>query len=103
MCRAVAHSFAPRSFAPSPLRHQQPCSALACWPAPQSLTLHLLCERAAGEESFWAPYLQTLPAPEQMQHPFFLVDQLRVWLQGSPLLQRLEQRLQQIQEVRAAP
>jgi hypothetical protein len=35
-----------------------------------------------------------------MQHPFFLVEQMRAWLQGSPLLQRLEQRLAQVQEVR---
>lgn len=35
-----------------------------------------------------------------MQHPFFLVDEMRAWLQGSPLLQRLEQRLAQVQEVR---
>ncbi|EFJ52648.1 hypothetical protein VOLCADRAFT_120141, partial [Volvox carteri f. nagariensis] len=27
----------------------------------QSLILHLLCERALGSRSFWAPYLDTLP------------------------------------------
>jgi hypothetical protein len=43
-----------------------------------------------------------LPAAEHLQHPFFMAEQLGAWLQGSPLLKRLEQRLQQIQEVRHA-
>ena len=44
---------------------QQPSKARAH--APQALTLHLLCERAAGQQSFWSPYMQLLPAPEEVR------------------------------------
>lgn len=45
----------------------------------QALVLHLLVERAAGEASFWGPYVGLLP--DQNSHPLFWGKEELSWLQ----------------------
>lgn len=59
--------------------------------------LHLLCERAAGPDSFWAPYIACLG--DQATHPLLWGEQLQQQLAGSSMLRTLTTRLQQVQEV----
>jgi hypothetical protein len=59
--------------------------------------LHLLCERAAGPESFWAPYIACLG--DQATHPLLWGEALQQQLAGSSMLRTLTTRLQQVQEV----
>jgi hypothetical protein len=66
----------------------------------QALVLHLLCERAAGADSFWAPYITVLG--DQATHPLLWNEQLQQQLAGSSMLRTLQTRLQQVQEVRLA-
>jgi len=47
----------------------------------QALTLHLLAERAAGSDSFWAPYLALLP-PSQADHPLLWGPDRLEWLKA---------------------
>jgi len=60
--------------------------------------LHLLCERAAGPDSFWSPYIALLG--DQAFHPLLWSEQLQQQLAGSAMLRTLQTRLQQVQEVR---
>lgn len=62
--------------------------------------LHLLCERAAGPDSFWAPYIACLG--DQATHPLLWGKQLQQQLAGSSMLRTLTTRLQQVQEVGGA-
>lgn len=62
----------------------------------QALVLHLLCERAAGEDSFWYPYIQMLPSQEQ--HPLNWSSEQLNWLTGSPTLDTLLKRRAQVLE-----
>ncbi|KAG2423002.1 hypothetical protein HXX76_015600 [Chlamydomonas incerta] len=61
----------------------------------QALLLHLLCERAAGEASFWAPYIAVLPQ-DMSYHPLLWGPERLTWLQGSPLAGQLAERQQQV-------
>ncbi|KAF5834793.1 hypothetical protein DUNSADRAFT_8434, partial [Dunaliella salina] len=62
----------------------------------QALILHLLCERARGPSSHWAPYINMLP--KQDHHPLLWTAQDTAMLQGSPLLASLQTRWQQVIE-----
>ncbi|WIA29874.1 hypothetical protein OEZ86_012343 [Tetradesmus obliquus] len=62
----------------------------------QALVLHLLCERAAGADSFWAPYIAVLG--QQRHHPLLCGSELQGQLAGSPMLRLLTDRLQQVHE-----
>lgn len=64
----------------------------------QALVLHLLCERAAGRDSFWAPYIAVLG--DQATHPLLWGPEQQEQLVGSAMLRTLQTRLQQVQEVR---
>jgi hypothetical protein len=64
----------------------------------QALLLQLLCERAAGAASFWAPYVAVLG--DQAGHPLLWGEEQRAWLRGSPMAARLKERLKQVEEVR---
>jgi hypothetical protein len=59
-------------------------------PRLQALVLHLLCERAAGQGSFWAPYLTTLG--QQEQHPLLWPAQVVQQLHGSAMARTLAAR-----------
>lgn len=59
-----------------------------------SLVLHLLCERAAGADSAWAPYLALLG--DQADHPLLWPDDARAQLAGSSALRTLEARRRQV-------
>ncbi|KAJ9520185.1 hypothetical protein QJQ45_030112 [Haematococcus lacustris] len=65
-------------------------------PCCQALVLHLLCERARGSASFWAPYLALLP--DQADHPLAWGASRLSWLAGSPLQATLVARQQQVAE-----
>lgn len=62
----------------------------------QSLVLQLLCERAAGSNSFWHRYIRVLGT--QAQHPLMWNAEQRGWLRGSPMAAKLEDRRRQIAE-----
>lgn len=62
----------------------------------QALVLHLLCERAAGADSFWEPYISCLG--DQATHPLLWGEALQQQLAGSSMLRMLTTRLQQVQE-----
>eukprot|EP00878_Enallax_costatus_P025743 GHUV01027569.1.p1 GENE.GHUV01027569.1~~GHUV01027569.1.p1 ORF type:complete len:479 (+),score=142.47 GHUV01027569.1:685-2121(+) len=62
----------------------------------QALVLHLLCERAAGADSFWAPYIAVLG--HQMHHPLLWTSEVQQQLRGSPMSRTLTDRLQQVQD-----
>lgn len=63
----------------------------------QTLCLHLLCERARGAASRWAPYIAMLP--DQRHHPLLWPRAAASqWLAGSPSLGTLEERWEQCEE-----
>ncbi|KAF6255861.1 hypothetical protein COO60DRAFT_168180 [Scenedesmus sp. NREL 46B-D3] len=62
----------------------------------QALVLHLLCERAAGPDSSWAPYIAVLG--RQRHHPLLWSSELQGQLAGSPMMRLLTDRLQQVQQ-----
>ncbi|KAL6745779.1 hypothetical protein V8C86DRAFT_2967048 [Haematococcus lacustris] len=66
----------------------------------RALVLHLLCERARGSTSFWAPYLALLP--DQADHPLAWGVSRLSWLAGSPLQATLVARQQQVSTGRLA-
>lgn len=62
----------------------------------QGLSLHLLCERLRGPDSFWAEYINLLP--DQKQHLLLWSKEDHQLLKGSPMLKKLRTRLQQVQD-----
>eukprot|EP00897_Mesotaenium_endlicherianum_P006022 jgi/Mesen1/5448/ME000272S04785 len=67
----------------------------------QTLCLHLLWERARGVRSFWHPYIDLLPSKAHMAilHPLlWKQDQRSLLLQGSVLLPKIDQRLEQCRD-----
>ncbi|GAX78440.1 hypothetical protein CEUSTIGMA_g5881.t1 [Chlamydomonas eustigma] len=72
-------------------------AALSEW---QALILHLICERARGKDSFWAPFISALP--DQAQHPLLWDEEHLKWLTGSPMSSVLHDRQSQVVEDRDA-
>lgn len=62
----------------------------------QALVLHLLCERAAGPDSFWVPYLAVLG--DQRHHPLLWPPHVQAQLAGSSMRVTLQARLEQVQQ-----
>jgi len=70
---------------------------VCCSARTQTLCLHLLCERARGARSRWAPYIAMLP--DQRHHPLLWPRaSASQWLAGSPSLGTLEERWEQCEE-----
>lgn len=49
----------------------------------ETMTFFLMANFLRGEESFWYPYLRTLPQPGQMTTPLFFGEEDVDWLQGT--------------------
>ncbi|KAJ5650796.1 uncharacterized protein N7484_004519 [Penicillium longicatenatum] len=49
----------------------------------ETMTFFLIAHFLRGEQSFWYPYLQTLPQPGQMTTPLFFGEEDVDWLQGT--------------------
>ncbi|KAJ7552070.1 hypothetical protein O6H91_06G040400 [Diphasiastrum complanatum] len=73
-------------------------AALSTW---QIMCLHLLCERARGQQSPWFSYICLLPFEIELvgAHPLLWPQRMRrEWLAGSPMLDIIERRLQNCRE-----
>ncbi|KAI9717145.1 MAG: hypothetical protein M1812_004893 [Candelaria pacifica] len=63
-----------------------PASFLDVLP-PRTVTVFFLSQQyLLGEESFWSPYIKTLPQPgvgDKLSTPFYFSDEDRLWLRGT--------------------
>jgi histone-lysine N-methyltransferase SETD3 len=63
-----------------------------CW-----LSTFLLQEKKKGPESYWWPYLQVLPK-HCNSFPIFFTDEEKHYLKGSPFLDQVNEKIDDIQE-----
>jgi histone-lysine N-methyltransferase SETD3 len=61
------------------------------------LSTFLLQEKAKGPDSFWWPYLEILPKTCS-SFPIFFDEEERSWLAGSPFLDQVMEKIDDIQE-----
>lgn len=60
----------------------------------ETMTFFLMAHFLRGEQSFWYPYLRTLPQPGQLTTPLFFGEEDVDWLQGTGIPDASVQRYQ---------
>lgn len=60
----------------------------------ETMAFFLMGHYLKGSESFWHPYIRTLPAPGELTTPLYYEGEDLEWLQGTSLYAAREQRLE---------
>lgn len=72
---------------PQKFLHEVPAKVIGCY--------FLMQQYLLGDQSFWAPYIRSLPQPdepEKLATPLYWNDEARAWLNGTNLLMAVRQR-----------
>lgn len=80
-----------------------PSSAKKLFPAVGSVSqplikLQLVHEKQLGEKSRWYPYINSLPAPDELTVPFYFSQEDLVWLRGTGIYGEIEPTKKQWQQ-----